>query len=182
MNKTDLSTFQNRDYHPGSTLKRIFWYAVSLLFFQTSFPWTSGIKRGWLRIFGAEIGRGVVIKPAVRIKYPWFLKVGDHAWIGEKVWIDNLAEVRIGAHSCVSQGAMLLTGNHDYTAKSFDLRTQTIYLSEGVWIGAKAVVCPGVNCGSHAVLTVGAVATADLEPYGIYNGVPAEKKRMRQII
>lgn len=181
MNKTDLSTYQNRDYRPGGVMKRGLWYVTSLLFFQTGLPWPSSLKRGLLKVFGAKIGRLTVIKPSVHIKYPWFLNLGDHVWIGERVWIDNLAKVTIGSHSCVSQGALLLTGNHNYASKSFDLLTQTIYLSDGVWIGAKAVVCPGVNCGSHSVLTVGAVASTDLEAYGIYSGIPAQKIRTREI-
>ena len=57
----------------------------------------------------------------MNIKYPWFLAIGDHTWIGEKVWIDNLAEVAIGANCCVSQGAMLLCGNHNYKKSTFEL-------------------------------------------------------------
>lgn len=114
-----------------------------------------------------------MIKPNVNIKYPWRLQINENAWIGEGVWIDNLAEVSIGANACLSQGAMLLTGNHDYSKPTFDLQTKNITLEEGVWIGAKAVVCPGVTCHSHSVLTVGSVATKDLSAYGIYQGNPA---------
>lgn len=180
--KTDLSTYDNSHYRPGNAVKRGLWYATSMVFFGTAFPWPSVLKRFLLKLFGASIGRGVVIKPSVRIKYPWFLKVGNHTWIGESVWIDNLAVVEIGSHCCLSQGAFLLTGNHDYTSKSFNLRIQKVYLSDGVWIGAKATVCPGVICESHSVLTVGSVATTRLEPYGVYAGVPAEKKRIRKIV
>lgn len=132
-------------------------------------------------MFGADIGKGVVIKPGVNIKSPWLLTIGDHVWIGENAWIDNLVRVRIGNSACISQGAMLLTGNHDYTKSSFDLITGEIILEEGVWIGAKAVVCPGVICRSHAVLTVSSVASSELEAYSIYRGNPAVKIRDRKI-
>ena len=122
-----------------------------------------------------QIGKGVVIKPSVNIKYPWKLIVGDHVWIGENVWIDNLAEVFISDNVCISQGAMLLTGNHNYKLSTFDLIIGTITLEDGVWIGAKSVVCPGVKCASHSVLTVGSIATKNLEPYIIYQGNPAIK-------
>ncbi len=127
------------------------------------------------------MGRGVVIKPAVHIKYPWFLIVGDQVWIGEKVWIDNLAEVKIDSDSCISQGAMLLTGNHDYKSPSFDLITKSIQIERGAWIGAKSVVCPGILVGSHSVLTVGSVATKKMEPYLIYSGNPAIPVKKREI-
>jgi putative colanic acid biosynthesis acetyltransferase WcaF len=177
---TRLDQFGNADYRPGSALKRGVWFIVEWLFFKSIFP-VSSIKCALLRAFGARIGKGVVIKPHVRIKYPWFLEVGAHSWIGEDVWIDNLGFVRIGAHCCLSQGSMLLCGNHNYKLSTFDLIVGPITLEDGVWIGAKAIVCPGVLCGSHAVLSVGSVAQKDLQPYTIYSGIPATPIRSRTI-
>ena len=65
-------------------------------------------------MFGAKIGKGVIIRPGVSVKYPWKLQIGDNTWIGENVWIDNLSNIIIGKNVCVSQGAMLLSGNHNY--------------------------------------------------------------------
>lgn len=144
------------------------------------FPF-SGFKRFLLRLFGAKIGTGVVIKPCVNIKYPWKLQVGNHVWIGENVWIDNLGQVTIGDNSCLSQGAFLLCGNHDYKSSNFDLMVSPIILENGAWIGAKAIVSGGVTVGTHAVLTLGSVATKNLEPYGIYTGNPAVKVKERII-
>lgn len=182
MNKVDLSSFRNNDYQPGSALKRAMWYVVSLVFFQSYlFPF-SGLKAQLLRIFGASVGKGLVIKPSVRIKYPWFLEIGDHVWIGESAWIDNLARVHIGSHVCISQGAMLLTGNHNYKKPTFDLMLGQIHIEEGAWIGAKALVTPGRRVGSHAVLTAGSTAYSDLEPYGIYTGLPAVQVSKREMV
>lgn len=144
------------------------------------FPF-SGFKRFILRMFGAKVGKGVVIKPCVNIKYPWKLTIGNNVWIGEQVWIDNLDQVTIGANSCLSQGAFLLCGNHDFKSSSFDLWVKPIILEEGVWIGAKSIVCPGVIVGSHAVLQVGSVATHNLEANGIYAGNPAVRVKDRVI-
>lgn len=111
----------------------------------------------------------------------WKLTIGDHVWLGEYCWIDNLDEVIIGSHVCISQGALLLTGNHDYTQSSFDYRNAPIVIEDGAWIGAKTVVCPGVTVHSHAILTVGSIATKDMEEYGIYQGNPAQLIRKRVI-
>ena len=81
----------------------------------------------------------------------------------------------------ISQGAMLLTGSHDYKKATFDLLVGKIVLQEGAWIGAKATVCPNVVCGSHSVLAAGSVATNDLLPFTIYQGNPAIPKRQRLI-
>jgi putative colanic acid biosynthesis acetyltransferase WcaF len=176
-----LSSYNNGGYKPTNKLKITIWYIINHIFFQTCIPYPSSIKAKILRFFGAKIGKGVVIKPSISIKYPWFLEVGNHCWIGEGVWIDNLAHVQIGDNVCISQGAYLLTGSHDYKKSSFDLITKPITIENGVWIGAKSTVCPGVICKSHSVLVVGSVATSDLEAYGIYQGSPAAWKRQREI-
>ena len=77
-------------------------------------PYPSTFKAIILRVFGAKVGKGLVIRTHVRIKQPWRLSIGDHVWIGESVWIDNLVQVAIASNVCLSQGAFLLTGNHDY--------------------------------------------------------------------
>jgi len=179
--KTDLSNYNNKWYRPGgSYLKRALWYCVNATFFISYFPF-NGLKIILLKIFGARIGNNVIIKPSVNIKFPWNLVIGSNVWIGEKTWIDNLALVTIHDHVCVSQGALLLTGNHDYKKSSFDLLVNAIVLEEGVWVGAKSIVCPGVHCASHSVLSAGSVAVHNLEPYGIYQGNPALKIREREI-
>lgn len=141
----------------------------------------SPLKVRVLRLFGAKIGIGVNIKPCVNVKYPWLLEVGDYSWIGENVWIDNLAKVKIGNNVCISQGAMLLCGNHNYKKTTFDLMIGEITLEDGSWIGAQSVVCPGVTVHTHAVLGVSSVACRDLEAYGVYQGSPAVRVRERVI-
>jgi putative colanic acid biosynthesis acetyltransferase WcaF len=154
---------------------------INRIVYNSAFPYPNKIKRLILRLFGAKIGSFVIIKPKISIKYPWLLSISDNVWIGENVWIDNLAQVTIESNVCISQGAMLLCGNHDYKKSSFDLIVGDISLEKGVWIGAKAIVCPGVTCKSHSILAVGSVATRDLEPYSIYQGNPAVKIRNREI-
>jgi len=179
---TDLSTYSNNWYKPGPLIKRFCWYWVNAVFFKTGlFPFYA-LKSALLRLFGAKVGVGVIIKPYVNIKYPWLLDLGNHIWIGEHAWIDNLGTVKIADHVCLSQGAFLLTGNHDYTKSSFDLMVKPINLEEAVWIGANAIVCPGVTCSSHSILTVGSVATYDLDAYGIYSGNPALKIKERVFV
>ena len=181
MNTVKLNHYNNDHYQPGSTLKKLLWYFTNMLFFKTMLPFPSSFKNKMLRLFGAKIGQSVVVKPDVNIKYPWFLEVGDDCWIGEGVWIDSLTSVTIGSNVVLSQGAYLLTGSHDYKKERFDLLLGEIVLEDGVWIGAKATVCPGVTCHSHSVLAVGSVATKDLDAYGIYQGNPAVMKRERVI-
>lgn len=182
MSNTDLSGYDNSWYQPkASILTRTLWHFTNHLFFTHGlFPFSS-LKVLLLKLFGSTVGKGVNVKPVVNIKYPWLLNVGNNVWIGEGVWIDNLAKVSIGDNVCLSQGAMLLTGNHNYRKSSFDLMIGGIRLEEGVWIGAKSIVCPGVVCHSHSVLSVHSVATNDLDAYTIYQGNPARKVKDREI-
>ncbi|BDC98616.1 WcaF family extracellular polysaccharide biosynthesis acetyltransferase [Persicobacter psychrovividus] len=178
--KTNLSIYNNAWYSTGAgRIKRLFWYFTNILFFINPLNISSGLKVLLLKFFGAKIAEGVVIKPGVNIKYPWRLEIGPHSWIGEKVWIDNLVAVKVGANCCLSQGAMLLTGSHDYKKATFDLMVGEIVLEDGAWVGAQAVVCPKVRVGSHAVVAVGSVATGDVPEYEIWQGNPAVFKRER---
>lgn len=167
--------------HEAGIFKRLIWYAVnSLLFHSWLFPFYSA-KAVILRAFGARIGSGFVIKPRVNIKFPWRLICGNNVWVGEGVWLDNLGTISIGSNVCISQGAMLLTGNHDYKDPQFSLQVQGICLEDGVWIGARAIVCPGVTCKRDSVVSVGSVLTSETESNGIYAGNPATRVRERNI-
>lgn len=178
--KTDLSRFSTGDYSAGRPKWKVLaWYFINYYILNSAFPWPYGLKRSLLRLFGAKVGKGLVIKTKVRVKNPWRLSIGDNCWIGESVWIDNLEDVTIGDNVCVSQGALLLTGNHDYTLSDFPYRLGKVTLEDGVWIGAQSVVCPGVLCRSHSILTVNSVATRTLEPWHIYAGNPAVFVRER---
>jgi putative colanic acid biosynthesis acetyltransferase WcaF len=182
MQQTDLSSYNNSPYYPGANgFKRTLWFFINALIFKTSILPFYGIKCSLLRLFGAKIGNAVEIKPCVNVKYPWFLTIGNEVWIGENVWIDCLVPVTIGNNVCLSQGAVLLTGSHNYKKPAFDLITGAIVLEDGVWIGAGAIVNQGIIAASHAVLTSGSVATKNLEPNGIYQGNPAIKVRERVI-
>lgn len=179
---TDLSKFDVGNYKAGSKVKVLIWYFVNYYIFNSALPWPYGLKLTLLKLFGARVGKGLVIKTKVRIKNPWRLQVGENCWIGESVWIDNLDNVVLGNNVCISQGAMLLTGNHDYTVSSFPYRLGQIILEDGVWIGAQSIVCPGITCKSHSILTVNSVASKNLEAWGIYAGNPATFVRERKML
>jgi len=181
MKQVNLSKFDNSWYKPGNSLKRFVWYLKNRVLLKSSLLWPNSFKIFALRFFGAKVGKGVIIKPCVNIKYPWFLEIGDNVWIGEEVWIDNLGKVKIGSNVCLSQGALLLCGNHNYKKETFDLIVGDITLEDGVWVGAKAVVCPGVTMKSHSILTVGSVLTKDAEAFGIYQGNPAVLIKQRKV-
>lgn len=170
------------DYSPGAPLlKQLLWfYGGSPLVMSHWLPF-SGFKVKLLRLFGATIGSGVRIKPGVRVKFPWRLSVGDNCWLGEHAWIDNLAPVTLDDNVCLSQGVYLCTGNHDWSKPTFDLRLGGIHIEQSAWIGAQAMVGPGVTVGAGAILSLGSVTSRTLESWTIYAGNPAQPIKTRDL-
>ena len=178
--KVDLSQYDNTWYDPGRrSVQRLFWFCTNALLFQNPLNPFSSLKITILKVFGASIGIGVVIKPGVNIKYPWNVKIGDYSWIGEKVWLDSLAPIVIGSNVCVSQGVYVCTGNHDWSDPAFGLITKPIVIEDGAWVGAQATLLPGIIVGSHSVVTAGSVVTKNTESKIIYSGNPAAAVRAR---
>ena len=155
------------------------WYLCKCAFFLSPLPWPSGFKVGLLKVFGAKVGEGVVIKPRVNIHMPWRAVIGDHVWFGEEVFILNLAEVEIGSHVCISQRAFVCTGSHDYRDPAFRYRNEPIRIGDGVWIGAQAFVGPGVRVGEDAVIAAGATVTGDLPAGMVCAGSPCKPVKSR---
>jgi putative colanic acid biosynthesis acetyltransferase WcaF len=154
------------------------WILVHGPFFCSWVPF-SGPRVWILRRFGAVIGSRAVIKPGVKIKFPWRLTLGDDVWIGEDVWIDNLDEVHVGSSSCISQGAYLCTGSHDWSAPRFDLITKPIRIGSGVWIAAKAIIGPGVVVEDNAVITLGTVVSQNVPASSVYG--PTGVRQRKQV-
>ena len=170
----DLGKYKKKDVAGIPFLMVILWYCLGSCLLRSGWlPFTS-LKIACLRLFGTKIGSNVVIKPGVRVKYPWKLEIGDHSWIGEDVWIDNLDRVKIGKNVCISQGVYLCTGNHDWSDPAFGLRTAPIVIEDQCWLAAKSVVGPGVTIRQGAVLALGGVTTKLLDPMRVYAGNPAQ--------
>lgn len=175
----DLSRYSVAHFDRGaSRIKEAAWICVKCLFFQNPWPWPSALRVFLLRLFGAEIGSGVVIRANVNLTFPWRLRMGDHVWIGEEVTILSLAPVTIESHVCISQRAYLCAGSHDFKSPTFDLKTSPITIRSGVWIAAMAFVGQGVEIGRGSLISAGAVVTKGVEPYSLMRGNPAtlEKK------
>jgi putative colanic acid biosynthesis acetyltransferase WcaF len=182
MTRVDLPRTSARGYHPGRSYQyRALWLIVEAIVLLNPLVTSYGLKRSVLRRFGARIGRGVIIKPGVHVKYPWHLEIGENAWIGERVWIDNFVLVRIGANAVLSQGAYVCTGNHDWSDPGMGLDVRPVMVGDGAWLAAFTRVAPGVTVASGAVVTLGSVLLEDAEAMGIYRGNPATRIAERRI-
>ncbi len=175
-----LEGFNNQgfDRGRGRLLEALWWLAGALV---ASWLPGSSWRRFLLRLFGARIGDGVVIKPRCRVKFPWRLHVGGHSWLGESVWIDNLASVHIGDNCCLSQGVYLCTGSHHWSKQGFDLITAPIHVEDQVWLAAFSRIGPGRRLGQGAIVQLGGVLTEDALPWTRYAGNPAVACGSRKI-
>lgn len=160
-------------------LVQILWYVVSNVLFSSALP-GSKWRCSLLSVFGADLGCSTVIKPRVVIKFPWKLSVGDNSWIGEAVWIDNLAPVSIGSDACISQGAYLCTGSHNWSSERFDLVVKPISIGNQSWVCARSIIGPGTQIGEGGVVGLGCVFTGTLEPWTIV-GVQGNTRRRSRI-
>ena len=154
--------------------KEALWILVKWAFFLSAFPWPSALRVALLRMFGASIGAGVVIRANVNVSYPWRLTLGDDVWLGEETVILSLAPVVIESSVCVSQRAFLCTGSHDFRSEKFTLVTKPITVRGGSWIAAQAFISPGVEIGGGSMVCAGSVVMGNVPPRSIVRGNPAQ--------
>ena len=103
--------------------------------------------------------------------------IGDHTRIGLHNTI--IGPVTIGSHVNLAQGITVTALNHNFEApeRRIDeqgVSTQQVTIGDDIWIGANAVVLPGVTIGNHCVIAAGAVVTKDVPPHSLVAGVPAK--------
>ena len=128
-----------------------------------------------MRIFGAKIGRGVIIRPSVEITYPWKLSIGDYSWIGDDVTLYTLGEIGIGSNSIISQKSYLCTGTHDYSKKDFPIYAIPINVGNSCWLATDVFVGPGVKITDEVIVGARSSVYKNISLKGIYKGNPAQK-------
>lgn len=149
-----LNKYKSLKIYKKNLLKFFIWEIINILFFNTSIP-GSQLRYYILKLFGAKIGKKVILKPNIKIKYPWNLEIGSYCWIGEKVWIDNVAKVTIGNNTCISQGVYICTASHNYKNKNFDLILLPVRIGNNCWVAAKCMIAPGANLKNNKFLKIG---------------------------
>jgi putative colanic acid biosynthesis acetyltransferase WcaF len=169
----NLAEFDNSGFERGAGRAReAAWLTLRRLFFLNCPVRAYAFRRSLLRLFGADVGQGVIIKPDVKITFPWRLRVGSHTWLGEEAWILNFASVTIGSNVCISQRAFLCTGSHDWSDPKFSFVSRPIVVEDGAWICAGVFVAPGITIGGNTVVTAGSVVNRDLPQGMVCSGNP----------
>ncbi|MGL5940606.1 MAG: hormogonium polysaccharide biosynthesis acetyltransferase HpsU [Waterburya sp.] len=149
----DLSTYDLSNFERGKPGWLVMlWWLVQAIAFPLSLHNFNSFRCFLLRLFGAKIGKQVVIRPTVRITYPWKVEIGDYSWIGDDVVLYSLDRIIVGSHCVISQKSYLCTGSHDIADKSFALITAPIKIGNGVWIATDCFIASGVSIGSNSVI------------------------------
>jgi Acetyltransferase (isoleucine patch superfamily) len=178
----DLSRFHLPPGFRGrSAIAVQLWWIVQGTLFALSPQALYGWRNFLLRLFGCKVGQGVIVRPSVRITYPWKVAIGDRSWIGDHAELYSLGEISIGADAVVSQQAYLCTGAHDHRAIGFDIYARPIVIEDQAWVCAGVFVHPGVRIGKGAVIAARSVLKQDAEPFGIYSGFPATLQGRRSL-
>ncbi len=176
----DLSSYR-KSGRPGDLVRRALWECVQLPFLPMRPRALSSVRIALLRLFGAKIGKNVLICGGVRVHVPWNLKLGDYVAIGDKVEIYNLAPIHIGAHTTVSQHTYLCASSHDYTRTDFPLYSLPITIGEQAWVASGAFVAPGVTIGAGSVVGARSVVLRDVPPWMVAAGNPCKVIKPREI-
>lgn len=155
------------------------WWIAHALLFRPSPQILYGWRRMLLRLFGARVGRGAIIRPSVRITYPWKVSIGDHAWIGDDVTLYSLGPIDIGAHSVVSQKCYVCAGDHDYRTRDFAIRGRPVTIGREAWVASDVFVAPGVTIGDGTVVGARSTVIRDLPAGMVCFGNPAAAVKPR---
>ncbi len=155
------------------------WWIVQDTLFRWSPQFMFGWRRFLLRLFGAKIGQGVLIRPSARLTYPWKVTIGDYAWIGDQVELYSLGEIQIGAHAVISQKSYLSTGTHNYSRLTYDIEAYPIKIGDQVWVATDVFIAPGVEIGRGTLVGARSSVFESLPPGKICYGTPARPVKDR---
>ena len=172
-------TWVQASYSRRNRLGRLLWAIVYVLLYRPTPRPMHAWRAMLLRLFGAQLGPHCHFYAKGRIWAPWNLVCADHVTLGDDAELYNPSRFTFASHAIVSQGAYVCGATHRYDSPEFTLVSYPMHFGAYSWVCAKAIVSPGVNLGSGSILGLGSIATRDLEPFGVYAGVPAKKVKER---
>lgn len=155
------------------------WWIIQALLFNTSPQFLYSYRCWLLRIFGAKIGKNVLIRPSVKITFPWKLTIGNSAWIGDEVVLYTLGDIYIGDNSVISQRSYLCAADHDYTEISFPIRAKPIRIEKEVWVATDVFVGPSVHLGVGCVIAARSSVFKDMPNSFVCMGNPCKPLKPR---
>ena len=179
-NYQNLSEFElPKNFRGKNSFTVQLWWIVQGVFFRTSPQFLYGWRRFLLRLFGAKIGKKVIIRPTVKVTYPWKVSIGDFSWIGDDVDLYSLGDIEIGKNVVISQKSYLCTGSHDYLSRSFSIYAKRIVIKDKCWLATDVFVAPGITIEEGTVVGSRSSVYKNLPANTVCIGNPAKVVRNR---
>jgi len=174
MQYQDLKNFTVPETFRGKSKVTVqLWWMVQ----ATLFAWSPQVMYGWrrflLRLFGAKIGKGVLIRSTAKVTYPWNVEIGDYCWIGEDNVLYSLGKITIGNHVAFAHKVYINTGGHDYTKPSFDIFAEPVVIEDECWLTNDVYVAPGVTIGKGTIIAARSSVLKNIPGNKICVGTPA---------
>lgn len=171
----DLSKFRlPKNFRGKNAFIVQLWWMIQATLFRLSPQFMYGWRRFLLRLFGAKVGKKVIVRPTVRITYPWKVSIGDYSWIGDDVVLYSLGEIEIGNHVVISQKGYLCTGSHDYKKEDFSIFAKKISIKDECWLATDVFVAPGITIDQGTVIGARSSVYSNMPAYKVCIGNPAK--------
>lgn len=126
------------------------------------------------RLSGLRVPWNSHIHMWARFYKPTGITIGEDTIIGDNVFLDGRAPIKIGDHVDIASQVLIYTSEHNISSEDFHAIDAPVEVGDYVFIGPRAVILPGVKIGKGAVVAAGAVVTKNVEEFTIVGGVPAK--------
>lgn len=181
MGKQDLSSFSlPPNFRGRSGLTVQLWWLIHAFLFKPSPQFFYGWRRFLVKLFGAKVGKNVLLRPSCSITYPWKVTIGDNSWIGDEVVLYSLGPINIGKNVVISQRSYICTGSHDYSKPDFPIFHEKIVIEDDCWLATDVYVAPGITIGTGTVVGARSSVFKDLPKEKVCLGSPAKPIKDRK--
>lgn len=178
----DLSKYDQSGFDRGRpSWFVLLWWLIQAIAFPLSLHNFNFLRCWLLSLFGAKIGKKVVIRPTARFTYPWKVEIGDYSWIGDNVVFYSIDRIQIGSHSVISQKCYLCTASHDFEDEAFGLITAPLKIGNGAWVATDCFIAPGITIGDNAVIGARSTVFKNIPNRTVAWGSPCCAKYKRKI-
>mgnify|MGYP006128577341 CR=1 FL=1 len=157
----------------------IYSYAEMFLNFFPDFYVGNRMRRLFYSFYFKNCGKNLIVNYNCHFEVPENITLGNNCSFNRNCWVSGGGGLIIGNNVIFGPNIIIHSANHNYENPLLLIKEQghtfkKVTLGDNIWIGAGAIILPGVNIGSNSIIAAGAVVTKDIEKNSIFGGVPAK--------